>query len=165
MDDRLYRHPTDRVIAGVAGGIAAWVHVDPSLVRIAWVIAAFFSLGILALVYIVMMIVVPLAPDGWRPEPRTRATPGGNAVPGWGQGATAPDPAPATPWQSPSPAAWDGTAALRSGRLIAGTVLVLVGLWLLIAQYVDIDWNLLWPLLVIGTGVVLIAVALRRRGR
>ena len=196
MDDRLYRSPTDRVIAGVAGGIAAWVHVDPSLVRVAWVIAAIFSLGIFVLVYFVMMIVVPLAPDGWRPQPQARATPGGDAVPGWGQGADgcrardcragtsgpatatswqpagpapAPGPqggpAPAAAWQSPAQASWDGAAAVRRGRLVAGTVLVLVGLWLLVGQYVDIDWNLLWPLLVMGAGVVLIAAALRRRNR
>jgi phage shock protein C len=153
------------VIAGVAGGIAAWVHVDPSLVRVAWVIAAIFSLGILVLVYVVMMIVVPLAPDGWSPQPQTRATPGGNAVPGWGQGTTASDPAPATSRPNSSQTAWDGQATRRSGRLVAGTVLVLVGMWLLVGQYVDIDWNLLWPLIVIGAGVVLIAAALRRRGR
>jgi len=198
VDDRLYRSPTDRMIAGVAGGIAAWVHVDPSLVRVAWVLAAIFSLGFFVLVYLVMMIVVPLAPEGWAPQPQPRATPGGNAVPGWGPGpagpgpwsaapgsaapgsaapgpqavpgpqvlpAWQPGPAPAPAWQPSDQASWDSAAAARRGRLAGGTVLVVLGLWLLVGQYVDIDWNLLWPLLVMGAGVLLIAAALRRRGR
>lgn len=203
MDDRLYRSPTDRVIAGVAGGIAAWARVDPSLVRVAWVIAAVFSLGLFVLVYIVMMIVVPLAPDGWAPVSQPRATPGGNAVPGWGQGPgagapapgpgasglTAPGsaasgpsvpgsippgptvqgmqgaPAPAPAWQPSDQAPWDSAAASRGGRLIGGTVLVLLGLWLLAAQYVAIDWNLIWPLFVMGAGALLVVAALRRRDR
>ena len=48
MTERLYRHPTDRAIAGVAGGMAVWLDIDPSLIRIAWVLAAIFSGGILA---------------------------------------------------------------------------------------------------------------------
>jgi phage shock protein PspC (stress-responsive transcriptional regulator) len=192
VGDRLYRSQHDRVIAGVAGGIAAWVRVDPSLVRVAWVLAAIFSGGIFVLIYIVMMIVVPLAPDGWTPPPTMRATPGGDAVPGWGQPGTGPGPEPGGPgpglpgpgasgpgasgapagsagtpsWPAgPPPATWDGTATARGARLVAGTVLVLLGLWLLLGQYVDIDWNLVWPLVVMGAGVLLIAAAQRRRSR
>ena len=69
MTDRLYRSQTDRVIAGVAGGLAAWLRIDPSIVRVGWVVLAVLTGGIFLLVYIVMMIVVPLAPDGWMPSP------------------------------------------------------------------------------------------------
>jgi phage shock protein PspC (stress-responsive transcriptional regulator) len=181
VGDQLYRSQHDRVIAGVAGGIAAWVHVDPSLVRVAWVLAAIFSGGLFVLIYIVMMIVVPLAPAGWAPPPQVRATPGGDAVPGWGQQPASPGAqagwGPAAPGaqagtaQTPS---WqvghdapgrDSAAARRRVRLASGTVLVLLGVWLLAGQYVNIDWNLLWPLAVMAAGVLLIAVALRRRSR
>jgi phage shock protein C len=189
VDDRLYRSPSDRVIAGVASGMGAWIHVDPSIVRVAWVLGAIFSLGIFVLVYIVMMIVIPLAPDGWAPQRLQRATPGGDPVPGWGQGpagpgpaplaagsasprppatwpqaAPAPAPAPAPAWQRSVPVTWDGARAARRGRLVGGTVLVIVGLWLLVGQYVDIDWNLLWPLVVMGSGALLVWAALHRRG-
>jgi phage shock protein PspC (stress-responsive transcriptional regulator) len=198
VDDRLYRSATDRVIAGVAGGIAAWIQVDPSIVRIAWVLGAVFSFGLFVLVYFVMMIVVPLAPPGWAPRAQPRATPGGNAIPGWGQGPAGPGPGPTTPgpttpgaqagpgaqasfvpptssgpqagpapapaWQPSGQVSWDSAAAARRGRLAGGTVLVVLGLWLLVGQYIDIDWNLLWPLFVMGAGVLLIAAALRRRG-
>jgi phage shock protein PspC (stress-responsive transcriptional regulator) len=182
VGDRLYRSQYDRVIAGVAGGIAAWVHVDPSLVRVAWVLAAIFSGGIFALVSIVMVLVVPLAPDGWTTPPAMRATPGGDAVPGWGQPGTGPGSGPGGPgpgvpgapagsagtpsWPAgPPPATWDGTAAARGACMVAGTALVLLGLWLLVGQYVHIDWNLVWPLVVMGAGVPLITAAERRRSR
>jgi len=63
--DRLYRSRNDRPIGGVAGGVAAWLGLDPSLVRVAWVVLALASGGIFLIVYIVMMVVVPLAPEGW----------------------------------------------------------------------------------------------------
>jgi hypothetical protein len=45
---------------------------------------------------------------------------------------------------------------------VFGVVLVGLGVWFLIDQYVDIDWRLLWPVIVIVVGVALIAGALRR---
>ena len=36
MNDRLYRSRTDRMLAGVAGGLAEMWDADPSLVRIVW---------------------------------------------------------------------------------------------------------------------------------
>ncbi len=57
---RLFRHPDDRFIGGVCGGIAKYFNVDPLIVRILFIVFAFiFASGIL--VYIVMWIVVPLA--------------------------------------------------------------------------------------------------------
>lgn len=100
MSDRLYRSPTDRVIAGVAGGLAEWMHVDPSIVRVAWVVLTVLSGGILLLVYLVMMIVVPLPPAGWMPGYRPGGYAGGapapGAVPGWQAPA-------AGGWQTPPP--------------------------------------------------------------
>ena len=62
MTDRLYRSRSDRVIAGVAGGLAEQLNVDPSLVRIVWVLLAIASGGILVIVYLVMAVIVPEAP-------------------------------------------------------------------------------------------------------
>jgi phage shock protein PspC (stress-responsive transcriptional regulator) len=54
----LTRSETDKVIGGVAGGISAHYGLDPTLVRVGFVIAAVFSgLGLLA--YIVLWIVLP----------------------------------------------------------------------------------------------------------
>ena len=164
MTDRLYRSPTDRVIAGVAGGLAAWLNIDPSLVRIAWALLAIFSGGLFLLVYFVMMIVVPLPPPGWVPRPRD-AGPAGPAGPAWG-GAPAPGPtaggwsAPPPAWPSPPPD-WSARGVGNAG-LIGGAILVLLGTWFLVDDYVRIDWNLLWPVIVIVMGGLLIAGAIRR---
>lgn len=58
---RLFRSRKDRKIAGVCSGLAAYFEIDPTIIRILWVILTIFFgaifLGIL--VYIVMALVVP----------------------------------------------------------------------------------------------------------
>lgn len=55
---RLYRSTTDRMLGGVAGGLAKFLDVDVSMVRVGFLIAAFFGLGGVIL-YAVMWAVVP----------------------------------------------------------------------------------------------------------
>jgi phage shock protein C len=62
---RLYRSKTDRQIAGVCGGLADYFDIDVTLVRIAFVVAAFTSVGLLA--YIVLWIAVPEGGAGTEP--------------------------------------------------------------------------------------------------
>jgi phage shock protein C len=58
---QLTRSQTDRVIAGVAGGIAERYGLNLALVRIAWVVSVFFGgFGILA--YVVLWIALPAGP-------------------------------------------------------------------------------------------------------
>ena len=59
MNGRLYRSRDDRMLAGVAGGLAEQWDADPSLVRIVWAVLVFLTGGIALLVYIIMAIVVP----------------------------------------------------------------------------------------------------------
>ena len=54
---QLVRSTTDRRIAGIAGGMAAYFGVDPVLARVAWVVAGIFGWGILA--YLVLWLVIP----------------------------------------------------------------------------------------------------------
>jgi phage shock protein PspC (stress-responsive transcriptional regulator) len=54
----LTRSETDRVIAGVAGGIAQRLGVSSTLLRLAWVLSVFFGgLGIVA--YLILWVVLP----------------------------------------------------------------------------------------------------------
>ena len=55
---RLYKSSTDRKLAGVCAGIAEYFDIDPTVVRLAWVV---FSLagGSGVLVYIIAAIVIP----------------------------------------------------------------------------------------------------------
>ena len=57
---RLTRSETDKRIAGVAGGMAAYFGVDPVLVRVLWVVAGLMGWGLIA--YVVLWIVLPRGP-------------------------------------------------------------------------------------------------------
>jgi phage shock protein PspC (stress-responsive transcriptional regulator) len=57
---QLTRSETDKKIGGVAGGMAAYFGVDPTLVRVLWVVAGLMGWGIVA--YVVFWIVLPQGP-------------------------------------------------------------------------------------------------------
>ena len=59
MDDRLYRSRDDRMLAGVAGGVAERLDADPSIIRIVWALLVILTGGLALIVYIVMAVVVP----------------------------------------------------------------------------------------------------------
>lgn len=56
---RLVRSLHDRRIAGICGGMAEYVGIDPTVVRILWVVAAFFSIGLVVLLYLVLILIIP----------------------------------------------------------------------------------------------------------
>ncbi len=56
---RLYRSRTNKIIAGVCGGLAEYFSIDPTIVRIAFVLFA-FAWGAGIFVYLVMMVIIPL---------------------------------------------------------------------------------------------------------
>jgi phage shock protein PspC (stress-responsive transcriptional regulator) len=107
VNDRLFRSRDERVLAGVAGGVAQRFDVDPSLVRVAWVVLSLLTGGAFFLLYIVMAIVVPEAPGATDQWAAWQAAPGPGAVPGWGwQGGNqgpGPDMAAAAAAEGPEP--------------------------------------------------------------
>jgi phage shock protein C len=56
---RLRRLRRDRKIAGICSGLAEYFGMDPTLVRVAWVILAFLSAGLAILLYLVLIFVIP----------------------------------------------------------------------------------------------------------
>src|SRR3954471_9948676 len=95
MGTRLYRSRDDRMLAGVAGGLAEMWDADPSLVRIVWALLVVLTGGIALVVYVVMALVVPEEPDGWRVgAPAASAPPNASGSP------------PATTFSSPPPNAF-----------------------------------------------------------
>ncbi|MFC3908129.1 PspC domain-containing protein [Legionella dresdenensis] len=58
---RLYRSRTDRMIAGVCGGLATYFEMDPSWVRILFILFLLLG-GCAILVYLIMWLVVPKEP-------------------------------------------------------------------------------------------------------
>ncbi len=59
MKKRLYRTETDKKLCGVCGGLAEYLELDPTLMRLLWVIVACFSAGAVFIAYIVAAIIVP----------------------------------------------------------------------------------------------------------
>lgn len=58
---RLYRSTQDRMFAGVCGGIAEYLDVDPTLVRLVFVALTLMG-GPGTIIYIVLMLIVPEDP-------------------------------------------------------------------------------------------------------
>jgi phage shock protein C len=61
MTKRLTRSDTDRVIAGVAGGIAQRFDINPTLLRVAWVLSVLVG-GFGVLLYLILWIALPKRP-------------------------------------------------------------------------------------------------------
>ena len=60
---KLYKSRTDKKIDGVCAGIANYLNLDPTIIRLLWVILAIAAgSGILA--YIICMIIMPVEPAG-----------------------------------------------------------------------------------------------------
>ena len=56
---RLYRLKTQRMIAGVCGGIGIHLDIDPTVIRLVWAGLTLLSVGIGIIAYIIAWIIVP----------------------------------------------------------------------------------------------------------
>ncbi len=74
---RLYRCRHDRQLAGVASGMAEYLGLDPTVVRILWILSVFFG-GFTILLYIVLAFVMPLEPTRDRRAGGVRRGPAGD---------------------------------------------------------------------------------------
>lgn len=59
---RIYRNTDDVKIAGVCSGIADYFDVDPTLIRLIWVLLCLWG-GIGIVLYLIAWIIVPKNPD------------------------------------------------------------------------------------------------------
>ena len=145
MNRRLYRSSRERVISGVAGGVAEYFDIDPSIVRIAWVLLALITGGVFLILYGVMWLVVPVS---------YTTTPGTEASAGEGQAASSSPEAP-----SPHPPRGSGSAGLVFGLIFVG-----LGLYFLAREYLPaFNIDRLWPLGLVALGVFLLIAAMRQR--
>ncbi len=166
---RLYRSADDRVISGVAAGLADYLNIDPVLVRVLWLISIPLSGFLTAFAYVVMMIVVPLAGPEWPagarfapgatpPYPGAGPAPSGPDAPAEqaGQAPQAPPPGPSYSWE----AHWHHRAERRGnlGGIVFGALLIVVG-GLFVWHEIDpnINLGLIWPLPIIAVGMILVA--------
>ncbi len=56
---RLYRSNTNKMICGVCGGLAEYINIDPTVVRLLWVVFSFAG-GFGLLAYIIAAIIMPV---------------------------------------------------------------------------------------------------------
>lgn len=74
MTKRLYRSRKDRMIAGVCGGIGEYLNIDPTLVRLAFLLLAIWGGGGV-LAYLIAWIVIPEeSVDDIVPGPKAQTT-------------------------------------------------------------------------------------------
>ncbi len=68
MEKKLYRSRTDKKICGVCGGLAKYLNMDVTIMRLIAVLVALFGPGIL--IYLVCALVMPVEPDNIVDEPK-----------------------------------------------------------------------------------------------
>ena len=151
MKSRLERSNTNRVIGGVCGGIAEYLAVDATLVRVVFVISAFLTAGLGVLAYIVLLV---LMPQPGQPAPFTTSTPPTDTT---GSSQTAP--LSVTPVD---PAIHAAEAERR--RMAFGYVLIALGVAFLLSNagvFRFVQWQFLWPVVLIGVGVLFLVQRVR----
>jgi phage shock protein PspC (stress-responsive transcriptional regulator) len=163
---RLYRCSHDQQIAGVAAGVAEYLDLDATLVRVLWVLSIFFG-GLGLLLYVVMAIIVPL-----EPEALEDGTGGHSGAEGPTRAGDSGADAGAGSAVSGAPAGWRSAPtphrhAKRSGigMTFFGIVLVLFGALALVDQLLPMwadQGRFLWPAFILAIGVLLVATSMRR---
>jgi phage shock protein C len=63
LRNRLYRSRGERMLAGVAGGLAAYFDVDPTLIRLVWALSTLVTGPISVLLYLICALVIPREPE------------------------------------------------------------------------------------------------------
>ena len=56
---KLLRSTKNRMVAGVCAGIGDYFSVDPTVIRLAWVIFTLISMGVGIIAYIIAWIIIP----------------------------------------------------------------------------------------------------------
>ena len=62
MKKRLYCSKTDKKLCGVCAGVADYFGIDPTIVRVVWVLA-FFLWGVGLLAYLICALIMPKKSD------------------------------------------------------------------------------------------------------
>ena len=59
---RLHRSSKDKMICGVCGGLGEYLDVDPTLIRLIWVLLTCWA-GMSILAYLIVAIIIPMESD------------------------------------------------------------------------------------------------------
>jgi phage shock protein C len=168
---RLMRSRTEKIIAGVAGGIGQYLAIDPVIVRLAF--AALSLTGVGVLLYLILWLIMPREGSG-RPAPRAAVDEMREIFVAHGSAPRQPrfdpmtgqpvDPDAEIPINNVDAGAASADPRARRNRLL-GFVLLGVGAFILInmipglAHMIGVAGQFVFPLLLIAVGVLM----LRRR--
>lgn len=182
MDKRLFRNEHDKVVAGVSSGIAEYMEVDVTIIRLLFVLSTIFLVGTGILVYLVMWIVVPVNNDpaarfsrfnefykGQKNNPfnspnaftqpqntaEPTGTPAGSST-GWTSSTVNEDPFKASPKVEEFGKPFQKSNN-ETGRTVGGLFLLVIGLYFLMNEFNIIPFwfslGKLWPLVFVAIGV------------
>lgn len=146
--NRLYRSRDDRILFGVAGGLAEFFDIDPVLVRLGWVLLTVASAGIGALAYIVMAIITPNAS-----QPVSREV----GPVGDGSNESTEQVVEASVDESPP--------RRQVARNIFGVGLIVVGVIVLLGNlgvFDSIRWDIVLPAIIVTLGLAILLPSIRR---
>jgi phage shock protein PspC (stress-responsive transcriptional regulator) len=169
------------MLAGVAGGMAEYLDIDPTVSRILWILVTIFSGGLALIAYVILALVIPPAPIWANPGaagPYAASAAGAGtwgAAPGYGAGAPGTPPAPGgvpqwDPEWAARAAAEDEARRQARGRglgigVIVGTILIVFGAFALIDVVLP-AWSgaaLFGPALLIALGAAFLVGSIRTR--
>ncbi len=175
---RLQRSGRERMWAGVAGGMSEYFDLDPTLMRVFWVVGTVVTAGLVVPVYFVLWLIMPVdrdtPPGGWSaqrgaPREASYASMAADAPPAGADaeaGFEASDEAEPQSGRSGPRESWDNYGYGYDWRYYrprkrrgAGFVLIALGLLFLGAQthvFSAIPWNVAWPVVLIVFGGALL---------
>ena len=61
MEKKLYRSSHNKTVAGVCAGLAEYLNIDPTIVRLIWALIALSGAGLLA--YLIAALIIPEKPS------------------------------------------------------------------------------------------------------
>jgi phage shock protein C len=183
MEKRLYRNENDKVIAGVSSGVAAYMEVDVTIIRLLFVLSTIFLMGTGILVYLVIWIMVPVNNDPAaryakfndffknQQESSTYKQPGSFSQPENPAPQSAPNWSSSTFEQQPfNPSNQPDYRFIKknndTGRTIGGLFLLVIGMYFLLNEFDIIPhWfslGKLWPLIFVAIGISFVAKSKRK---
>ena len=139
-NNKFYRDSKNKVLGGVCSGLANYFNLDVALLRVIFVIAFLFaSFGFW--LYIILWIVIPQSEQQSAFNAQQSASAGQQS-----------DSEPIVNVQNS-----------KGSAVFAGIIVILIGILFLINNFIPISWVWkLWPLILVGIGVVMIYKASKK---
>lgn len=143
------------MIAGVCGGLAKYFSVDPTIVRLVFLLLLILG-GSGFLLYLILWVIVP-------DEQRLGAAPQDVVQANTQEMAQSAREFGNSVGQAVGSSSGDATqSAARNGPLIFAAILIFLGIWFLLQNLLHIDLGQLWPVILIVIGLALLIPALRK---